>query len=432
MNISFLDSAILAQTAYISATSPVTSAEPSFVVKWDNVTPGPGADDIRWMDVQWLDEAEGVWHDWLLETRQVEAIFQGEMDRVYRFRARAFQKYPNGAHLWSPYRPTGDTVTAVGEPEPPPPPEPEGPILAGWVLSPEGLPLSAATVTVAGTTHITSTGADGRYAMELTPLTEPQAIVVSHPYWRAPAPVYDLVLPPTGTVSLTWSLLPPDDVVLNGEFETGLEAWTAITTAQQVPQVVSEPVLTGRGALYLNASGQQAAAVGVSQTMVLTKAWEPGLSFWYHPSTPGGEGVFQVSLTLVTKTVSTTLPYSDTISSTLASGPAPSRAESLTSTLPVTEPVTTTIRVTTTHVITPDLTVEGWQHLWSPVGPPEAFVTGTVTVLFELWNEGQATFTGVYIDQVSVGAKPGGPYKTYLPAIRTLTESVDRNNGLSR
>ena len=32
---------------------------------------------------------------------------------VPRFRARVWQRYPNGAHLYGPYRPQGDTSTTV-------------------------------------------------------------------------------------------------------------------------------------------------------------------------------------------------------------------------------------------------------------------------------------------------------------------------------
>jgi len=423
-NISFLDSAILAETPYIKATSPITTEETDFVVKWDNVTPGPGASDLKWMDVQWLDEAEGLWHDWQLKTRNVEATFEGEMGHVYRFRARAFQRYPNGAHLYSPYRPEGDTTTMVGEPEPPPPPEPEGPVLTGSVFSPEGLPVAGATVKVSGTSHIATSDAGGRYAVSLPPLEDPQSIVVSHPYWLAPAPVFDIILPPTGTVSLTWSLLPPSDVMANGEFEQGLAAWSAITTGVEGPQVVSEPVRTGHGALALANTGEQSATVGVSQIMVITNAWEPGLSFLYRTSVTGTNDLFRVVLTLVTETISTTVPPTETVTSTLKAVPdvvlTSPVSEPVTSTPPITGPITITVRVTTTQTFTPALTEEGWQHLWYAVGPAESFLSGTVSVLFEVWSDGQGASADVHVDQVSMGATPGGPFKTYLPAVTKL------------
>ena len=184
--------------------------------------------------------------------------------------------------------------------------------------------------------------------------------------------------------------------------------------------MASEPVLTGRGALALTVTGEPSATVGLSQTMVLTNAWDPGLSFWYRPLDPGTGDRFRVTLTLVTETISTTLPVSGTITPTLPVTLSMSVSEPVTITPPVTEPITITVRVTTTHVLTPALDQGGWHHLWQAAGPPESFLTGTVSVLFELWSEGQGTTSGVYVDQVSLGATPGGPYKVYLPAINKL------------
>jgi len=73
LNYSFLDSAILAQTPQVRATSPALSETPTFSVRWDNALPAPGSDKLKWYDVQWLDEAEGVWHDWQEQTKVVEA-----------------------------------------------------------------------------------------------------------------------------------------------------------------------------------------------------------------------------------------------------------------------------------------------------------------------------------------------------------------------
>ncbi len=115
LNLSFLDSAILARTATVSATSPPVVAAESFEVRWDNAVPSPGEGiQIVRYDVQWLDEAEGVWHEWLTWTADLTATFAGQWGHHYRFRARAWQKYPNGAHLPSPYQAEGDTQTIVG------------------------------------------------------------------------------------------------------------------------------------------------------------------------------------------------------------------------------------------------------------------------------------------------------------------------------
>jgi hypothetical protein len=64
LNLSFLDSATLAQTASVSAVSPAESTGTQFTVRWDNAVGSPDA-TIRWYDVQWSDAAVGVWHEWL-------------------------------------------------------------------------------------------------------------------------------------------------------------------------------------------------------------------------------------------------------------------------------------------------------------------------------------------------------------------------------
>ncbi len=239
LNQSFLDSAILARTPVVTATSPLTSPVPTFTVRWDNALPAPGG-DLRWYDLQWLDEAEGTWRDWLTTTYSVTAPFVGERGHVYRFRARAWQRYTNGAHLYSPYRPEGDTVTYIA-----------GPKLIGWVLSFEEEPLLGATVAVSGTTYATASGPGGRYELVLPAASGPLTFTVSHAAWLAPPPLYGLRFGPTETVEFTWTLRPPDDAVVNGQFESDLVGWSLLAADGLTPTVVTEPVHTGYGALAL-------------------------------------------------------------------------------------------------------------------------------------------------------------------------------------
>jgi hypothetical protein len=199
----------------------------------------------------------------------------------------------------------------------------------------------------------------------------------------------------TETVALTWTLRPPDDAVVNGEFESGLHGWSPINV--RATTVVTEPVHTGRQALALGGAPplttegaeQQALIAGVTQTVVLTAAWEPALSFWYRSEAGDGDGapstgsaaVFNVTLSVTARTISPTLP------------------------------------VTTTRVYTPDLDASGWQHRWYYPGPREAALTGTVTIGFHLRDPapGDGPMTTVYLDEISLGATPGGPHRVYLP-----------------
>ncbi len=389
LNYSFLDSAILARTPVVTATSPATTDLPIFTVRWDNAQVAPGGGELKWHDVQWLDEAEGVWHDWITMTYDLEENFVGEEGHAYRFRARAWQRYPNNAHLYGPYRPEGDTRTVVG-----------GPQLVGRVVTNEGLPLAGATVAVSGTAYAATTGGDGFYALDVLPWPDPQAVVASHPRWQSPSPAYDVTFGPTDTVALLWAMRPLDDRVVNGEFEKGLDGWSLDVADVVTPAVVTAPVHTGRFALSLGGQQPFSGTVGVSQTVVLTDAWEPGLSFWYRPAATATEGVFNVVLTVVTET-------------TMVSG----TASLLQATAPLTAPITTTRRVTTTYVLTPLLAVSGWEHVWAPLGPPKVALTATTTVHFLAWTEGVTDVVRVYVDEVSLGSTPGGPHEVYLPLV---------------
>jgi hypothetical protein len=380
LNQSFLDSAILARTGTVSAASPQRSSQTSFLVRWDNAVPSPQG-TIRWYDVQWLDEAEGVWHDWFYRTPDLGAVFEGEWDHVYRFRARVWQRYPNGAHLVSPYQEEGDSRTAVGL------------VLAGEVRTPEGLPAMGATVAVSGTGYTASTGGDGHFSLMHGPLAGAQSITVSHPYWSSPPPLHDLILGLDEVLTVSLTLGPAEDVALNGGFEGGLAGWSALPGASQV---VSAPVYSGQWALALYPT----TTAGLSQTVILTDAWEPALSFWYRPVLPGQDGPFQVVLTVVTRTLSSTAPVTPDLGSVAA--PA--------------QPLTATVPVTVTRVFTPALGGDGWQQFWCYPGLPGAALTGTVTVEF-LLQAGEEEVAALYLDAVSLGATAGGPYRVLLPLV---------------
>jgi hypothetical protein len=385
LNLSFLDSAILAQTGTVSASSPALSNETSFAVRWDNAQSLGGGTIVRY-DVEWLDEAEGVWNEWYTWTKERQAIFTGQRGHAYRFRARVWQRYPNGAHLFSPYSQDGDTRTLV-----------TGSRLAGRVLTNEGRPLIGATVAISGTAYAVTSAADGLYSADIQAFADPQIVTVSHPLWLAPAAVYSLTVAPTETVSLTWTMRPVDDVVVNGEFEAGLEGWSATSGQLPVPAVVTEPVHTGLGAAVLGGAplprDPLSPTVALSQTVAVTGAWEPVLSFWYRPVSTDTGDLFNVLMTVVTQTISATQSADGRL------------------------PVTVTVPVTTTRIYTPTLALGDWQHLWYHAGLPDAALTGTVTVRFQMRQDGDGEATTVYLDEVSLGSTPGGPQRVYLPLL---------------
>jgi hypothetical protein len=380
LNYSFLDSAILALTPVVTATSPAVSEVPAFTVNWDNVVAAPGVKRLKGCDVQWLDESEGVWHDWFTRTAEVEAPFVGESCHVYHFRARAWQKYLNGALLVGPYRPAGDIQTIV-----------LGSKLVGQVWTTEGHPITGATVAISGTGYAATSGSWGHYELFVPPSAEPQTITVSHPGWLSPPPVYGVTFGLSATVAIDWMLRPAGDAVANGDFEAGLEGWS-VPAQGPAPTVVAEPVHTGHHALALGGAPPAGGTSTVSQTLVLAGAWEPALAFWYRPATEDAEDLdFRVVVTVASE-------------GSGAVRPASSAAGEVTAATPV----------TTTYVFTPDLEVSGWHPQWYRVGQPEAYLTGRVTVQFEAGREDEG-LAAVYLDEVSLGATLGGPYKIYLP-----------------
>lgn len=381
LNQSFFDSAILAKTPTVSAVSPAKSEATTFHVRWDNAEAAPGAKQLKGYDVQVMDEADGEWQDWIRwdprsPKNASEALFTGSRGHTYRFRARVWQEYENGAHLFGPYRTDGDTRTYV-----------QGPELVGRVLDHEGYFVPGATVAISGTNYSAVSGHGGSYRITLLPSSEARTVTISHPEWQSPAPVHGVTFGPTEVVTLDWSLRPPDDAVSNGGFEEGLAGWSIIGGQGAEPVVVAAPVHTGLAALALGGAAEGSHTVGVTQTAVLTDAWEPVLSFWYRPeTTDAGDDVFNVSLTVVTETVSSGASFQASLAPEMGM----------------------------TRVFTPSLAGSDWQFL--PLYPlPEGYFTGTVAIQFQVWNDGDGASTVVYLDEVSLGATRGGPYKYYLP-----------------
>jgi hypothetical protein len=110
---------------------------------------------------------------------------------------------------------------------------------------------------------------------------------------------------------------------------------------------------------------------GVSQTVALARSWNPNLSFWYLPETSDSDDLFNLTLTVL----------SDTLT------------------------------------FTPSLAADGWQHQWYSLGVGEAYFTGTVTIYFNVRNDGDESPTTVYLDEASLGRTPGGPFRTHLPLV---------------
>jgi hypothetical protein len=395
LNLSFFDTAILARTPTVRAVSPQKSDSTSFLVRWDNAVAADGVKALKGYDVQWKDEAVGIWHNWISwlpgdEVNATQATFSGQRGHTYGFRARVWQKYKNGAHLHSPYRPGGDSLTYV-----------QGPELQGRVVSNEGHNLGGARVSLSGTDWAAFSGAGGTYRIRHYPSTQAYTVAVDHPVWQAPAPVHGVTFGPTQIVTLDWVLRPPDDGVANGGFESGLDGWSPGSGIGGTLAVVQDPVHTGHGALVMGGQAGASTTVGLTQTVAMARSWEPALSFWYRPQSADPDDLFNLVLTSVTEGVSSTLPVTATAGAAGLQDMLPAQA------------------VTVTQIYTPSLDGSDWQHLWFYPDPNEAYFTGTVTIHFQLTDDGDGAVTTVYLDEVSLGRTPGGPFRGYLPMILT-------------
>ena len=372
VNQSFFDGAILAQTVATSIASPDLSLDEVFTVRWGVVASDPA--ELRGYDVQWQDLADGEWHDWLQWDPKVndlgtEASFDGERGHTYRFRVRAWQYYADAQnYLYSPWSETPYATTIAAAQ------------LVGVVRGNGSYTFAGTRVSIVDTGFETVSRQDGSYQMWTEPMDVDQQVTISNPPWLSPEPVYGVTFGLIETVSLNWTLRPPDDAVQNGGFEGGLSDWDAIFEQGAAPMGVEDPVHTGVGAGMLGGQSDIVRAVGyasgVEQTVALARSWSPNLSFWYLPESTDGDDLFDVTLTVV-----------------------PDLAAPLSLTF------------------TPSLDVDGWQHQWYSLGVEDAYFTGTVTIQFEVWNDGDEFPTTVYLDEASVGRTPGGPFRTYFPLI---------------
>jgi hypothetical protein len=367
LNLSFMDSAILAQTGTVSAVAPALTAAASFLVRWDNAVASPEG-KIKWYDVQWLDEAEGIWRDWLVWTKSTSATFAGKMGHAYRFRARVWQEYPNGAHLFSPFAADGDARTCAGCSQ-----------VWGRVLSHDGRPLVGATVALDGG-YATTSQAGGTYSLTFPSPDEPVSLIASARGWSSPPPLFDLNLAPQESLAMTWTLSLPGDAIANGDFEAGLDDWSVGSGVM----AVGEPVHTGRVSATLTGSPSIAS---LGQTAVISGTWEPCLAFWYRPGAASAGDLFQVAVTV--------------------DGGDPAWAE----------PSVFAPPLSWSEVLTPSLAAGGWQFFSRRLGPADAAFSGTVTVEFRLLEDGQAPAAVLYLDEVRLAPTPGGPFKIYLPLL---------------
>jgi hypothetical protein len=348
----FVDAVVLTEAPIASATSPALSTDVSFTVEWSG-TPAYGGNSLEY-DVEYKVD-DGPWTFWKGKTESTSAAFGPtspttvEYGHTYHFRARAWEDYGyyNTITVRLPgvfAEGNGDTSTFAGG-------------IYGHVRNHWACPIAGATVAISGTGSSTNTDNSGYYGLPL-PAEGSYEVTASQSGYGSPPAIHIDVYSTTTTIPLTFTLRPPDDVVVNGDFEGDLSGWA---TTGPAPTVVTSPLHSGDYSLAMSGTS------GMTQTHFLSGMHEPTLSFWYKISNADSDDSFIACL------------YQNDPSDCAA-----------------------------TFTVTPTADVD-WTHQWLTLGLDEVY-TGPLGISFDLQWNGSGTI--VYLDEVSLGQ---GPYKIYLP-----------------
>lgn len=348
----FVDAVVLTKAPSASATSPALSTDLSFTINWSG-TPAYSGNSLEY-DLDYKVD-DGSWTFWKGKTASTSATFGPtspttvEYSHTYRFRARAWEDYGYYGSI-SVKLPgvfadgNGDTSTFVGG-------------IYGYVRNNQAGPIVGATVAISGTASSTNTDGSGYYSLPL-PAAGSYEVTASHSAYNSPLAIPIDVYSTTTTIPLTFTLRPPDDVVVNGDFEGSLSGWATTGSALTV---VTNPLHSGDYSLSMSGNS------GITQTHSVSGMHEPTLSFWYKISNADRDDSFQACF------------YQNDPSN-----------------------------CTATFAVTPTADVD-WTHQWLALGLNGAY-TGSVGISFNLQWNGSGTI--VYLDEVSLGQ---GPYKIYLP-----------------
>ena len=247
-------------TPPVSKVSVPPCAVLSTTVSWSGVDAGSG---ILSYDVQVRDGSGGWWTDWQSGMTATSAVFTGSAGHTYYFRSRARDVAGNleATHT------SADAYTQVSQ---------YG--FSGEVRNAREQPVFSALLEAApATPMVTRSGLDGSYLLCYdTPDT--YALTASRSGFGSLPAMQDLV----GTVhSLNFHLPPDDDVLFNGQFESGsLSGWSALGSGVAV---VTDTAHTGYYAAQLSgAGGPPAWSAALNQTVVLSEALDdPTLSLVY-------------------------------------------------------------------------------------------------------------------------------------------------------
>ena len=263
------------------------------------------------------------------------ASFSVEPGGEYIVRARTWHEQNSGGSHEVPGPWVEESITVGG-------------IVSGNVLDNRAMQMIGATVSISGSPAISTTSQIGGSYNLLTGSGTFGLMAAHSSGWTIPYPVKATVPNTTAVVPITITLRPPDDVIINGDFEDDLNNWQINGTT---PNTVTDEVRT------LNQSLQLSGNVTISQTGFISNSYEPTLSFWYKMIDGDGDAIFTAEI--------------------------------------LGDDLTPTNNFSTS-------TAGDWQHAWLLLGLTEDY-SGNIGVRFSLNHYGP-TQTLVYLDEVSLGS----------------------------
>lgn len=320
------------------------------------------ATDSAWTNLQYFDSRTEVAD---LPTG-TSATFTIEPGEDYLVRARTWHEADDPGNAHAGHEVPGpwaeESITTGG-------------VVKGKILTNQGLGLGNATVRAVENGLAATSLAGGSYSL----FTGPGAFsltATTSSGWTSPVPV-TVTVPVTGAARLTLTLRPPDNAILNGDFENTLAGWQ---TTLSDPQYLTTNQRSGDYSLCLTETAQ------LTYSAYISNIYAPVLSFWYRVDGNNGSQL-----------------------TARVSGPSP-----LTQTIPLTFSTAT----------------NGWQFAWLPfdfsgavppigsgyfISPTDVY-TGDINISFSVTQTG-APGARFCLDEVSLGRSWGGPNKVLLPLI---------------
>lgn len=320
------------------------------------------ATDANWTDIQIFDVLDGGSPP--LGTGATIAIETGV---EYVFRARTWHESDSGNRneVAGPWQ----EKTFIS-----------GGVLQGTVLNNTKNTTSGARVAISGTPTQTVSATNGTFSF-VTGEGTFGITATTITGWTSPSPVWASV-PVTATADITLTLRPPNDFIVNGDFDNSASGWSSTFSSPIFDSVAPR---AGAASLCLTENST------LTATAIVTDMYRPTLSFWARVKGDGDDSL------------SALIFAPDGFSQTI--------------------PVTLTQNSDWQHIVLP-LNMSG-----APTSGGGNFDGGTGTFFLprdEVYSGGlgvkftavqNATPTQFCLDEVSAGGAWGGPEKVFLPLI---------------